>query len=103
MKYAFRCKTCGRKEVSDNAAEAQHPHCCCVCGAGVGWTPKGVKLYHPENWEVLADCTPERLAELELTPEQVERHEPWPRHATSRPPKHIHVTAEDGPGTTDGT
>jgi hypothetical protein len=39
--------------------------------------PFGVKFLLRENWEVLADATPERLAELGLTPEQVERHQPW--------------------------
>jgi len=60
------------------------------------------KFFHHENWEVLADATPERLAELGLTPDQVERHEPWPRGSTGRPAQHVHAGAADGPATLDG-
>jgi hypothetical protein len=103
-RFAFRCRTCGRLETSDHAAELYLPAACRVCGAGVVFrhaelaamlTQEGAdipalaadiarcdpatKRLIPENWEVLADAPPERLAELGLTPEQVEAHEPWPR------------------------
>jgi hypothetical protein len=102
--FAFRCKSCGRLETSDHAAEGETPHACSVCGAGVVFwhaelaaklTEPGAdipalaaeiakcdpatKRLDPGNWEVLADAAPERLAELGLAPEQVEAHEPWPR------------------------
>ena len=37
MKYAFRCKNCGRLHEADHAGENEHPHACCVCGAGVSY------------------------------------------------------------------
>jgi hypothetical protein len=102
--FAFRCKSCGRLETSDHAAEGEVPHACRVCGAGVVFrhaelaamlTQEGAdipalaadiarcdpatKRLVPDNWEVLADAPPERLAELGLAPEQVASHEPWPR------------------------
>lgn len=102
--WAFRCKNCGRLETSDHAAEGEYPHACRVCGAGVVFrhaelaamlTREGAdipalaaeiarcdpatKRLVPENWEVLADAPPERLAELGLSPDRVEAHEPWPR------------------------
>lgn len=33
-KYAFRCKSCGRLETSEQAAELEHPAACRVCGGG---------------------------------------------------------------------
>src|SRR3954451_443794 len=94
--WSFRCKNCGRLETSDHAAEGEFPHACRVCGAGVVFrhaelaaalTEPGAdipalagqiarcdpatKRLVPENWEVLADAPPERLAELGLSPEQV--------------------------------
>src|SRR6185437_12396832 len=57
---------------------------CPVCGGGVTFSPQGVKTIHPESWEVLADATPERLAELGLTPAEVERHEPTPKEHNVR-------------------
>jgi hypothetical protein len=103
-RLAFRCKNCGRLETSDHAAELDLPAACRACGAGVVFrhaelaaklTEPGAdvpalaaeiakcdpatKRLVPENWEVLADAPPERLAELGLTPEHVAAHEPWPR------------------------
>jgi hypothetical protein len=40
MLYAFRCKNCGRLHTSDDAAEAEHPHACTVCGGGVVFNEK---------------------------------------------------------------
>jgi hypothetical protein len=101
---SFRCRNCGRLETSDHAAELELPAACRVCGAGVVFrhaelaamlTREGAdvpalaaeiarcdpatKRLVPENWEVLADAPPERLAELGLAPESVAAHEPWPR------------------------
>lgn len=71
---AFRCKTCGHLEDSGHAGENAVPASCSACGAGISFTPKGVKSFDTNNWEVLADAATERLAELGLTSEQVERH-----------------------------
>lgn len=100
-KVAFRCNKCGRLHTSADAAEAAHPHCCRLCGAGVKFSESGVKTASSENWEVLADATPERLAELGLAPDDVERHERWARGEV-RASQNIEVTASDGPGTQDG-
>jgi hypothetical protein len=143
-RFAFRCKNCGRLETSDHAAEGEFPHACRVCGAGVVFrhaelaamlTEPGAdvpalaaqiarcdpatKRLVPENWEVLADAPPERLAELGLTPEQVTAHEPWPRGqvpehhrerhfgvpAAQAPagtgPRHVAAEAREGAGTRD--
>jgi hypothetical protein len=100
-KFAFRCKNCGRLHTSEAAAEALHPHACCVCGSGVSFHPQtGIKTVDPENWEVLADCAPERLAELGLIPEQVLRHAPW-KSGEKREAQHVTVAVEDGAVTTD--
>jgi hypothetical protein len=143
-RLAFRCKNCGRLETSDHAAEGEFPHACRVCGAGVVFrhaelaamlTEPGAdvpalaaeiarcdpatKRLVPENWEVLADAPPERLAELGLTPEQVAAHEPWPRGevpemhrerhfgvppaqaAAPGPPRAVAAEAREGAGTQD--
>jgi hypothetical protein len=126
QKKAWRCKQCGFLEVSDAAAEAEHPHACRVCGGGVvfdmhaiaaklltpGITPKETaeivqamlktspasKTIHKDNWEVLADATPTRLKELGLEAGQVERHVPWPRSSPDRPPQAVAASAQDGMG-----
>lgn len=105
MKYAFRCKTCGRLHAAEHAGENEIPHACCVCGSGVQYGPNFkdiatrlcdpaltpeqrtaiaqevaaaqnnlVKTYQLDNWEVLADCTPEQLKEYGLVADDVERH-----------------------------
>lgn len=73
--FAFRCKNCGYLHPADHAGESDLPHGCVVCGAGVVFSPRGVKSLDADNWEVLADAALERLAELGLAPEQVVRHE----------------------------
>jgi hypothetical protein len=73
---SFRCKACGRLHSSGHAGEERLPASCSVCGAGVTFAPNGTKNRQADNWEVLADATPERLAELGLEPAQVEKHVP---------------------------
>src|SRR3954463_8550286 len=101
--HAFRCKSCGKLHSADVAAECAHPHACCVCGSGVSFHPKtGVKTAHPENWEVLSEATPERLAELGMEAHHVECHTPWkPGVDQTGPPVNIQVEASDGVGTQD--
>lgn len=57
------------------------------------------KTIYPDNWEILADCKPERLAELGLKSEHVEKHVPkdGPK---GRVPRNIRVFTEDGAGIT---
>ena len=129
---AFRCRNCGRLHEAGHAGEHEVPHACRVCGAGVvfrhqelaadlqaaletgdkdkakrlaaevGRCDPASKRLVSDNWEVLAEATPERLTELGLTPEQVEAHEPWPKAASEdHPARHIAVTAHDGPASAD--
>jgi hypothetical protein len=145
-RFAFRCKNCGRLETSDHAAEGEFPHACRACGAGVVFrhaelaaklTEPGAdvpalaaeiakcdpatKRLVPDNWEVLADATPDRMAELGLTPGQVTAHEPWPRGEVPRhhrarhfgapaaqaslpgQPRAVAAEAREGAGTQDAT
>ena len=60
---AFRCKQCGRLHAGADAGELSFPTRCRVCDA-------------QGKWEVLADATPERLAELGLSSADVAKHTP---------------------------
>lgn len=101
VRHAFRCKTCGHLEYAAQAGESEVPHACRVCGGGVTWTPQGIKTRQPENFEVLADASPERLAELGLTALQVERHVPLTASARGEQPRNVSVAASDGTGAQD--
>ena len=127
--YAFRCKHCGHLHTSNDAAEAPHPHACKVCGAGVTFgnqhsvlareiiDPKLTqkqrtemvkkfsqtatnKTVQPDNWEVLADATDERLKELGLTKADVEKHTPW-KAGTTREPRSTFAVGVEGPQVKD--
>lgn len=76
MPYGFRCKTCGHLHDATHAGVRKTPAACACCGAGVSYDARGNRTFAPEVWEVLADATPERLAELGLTPDDVVRHQP---------------------------
>ena len=104
MKHAFRCDSCGRLHTSDDAAESDHPHACKVCGAGTEFDRRGLKLFRADNWEVLADATPERLSEIGLSADDVEKHVAWQRHGrrSDHVPKDIHVRVEDHSSSRDG-
>lgn len=107
MKYGFRCKTCGHLDCCEVAGEREHPGACRVCGAGVSFHPRtGVKEHHADNWEVLADSPPSRLAELGLTADQVAKHDfavflKGAEVLLGREPKVVHVTASDSIGAKD--
>lgn len=73
---AFRCRNCGHLVHGEHAGDQAVPYACPVCSGGVKWDNKGNKTFCPENWEVLADATPERLKELGLCAEEVHRHTP---------------------------
>lgn len=123
--FAFKCCKCGRLHEAAHAGEACVPHACQVCGSGVTHTDLQRQVHeavntgkvdefmkrlaagqvshgpdkklHPDNWEVLADATPERLMELDLTADQVERHVPFGGKHTGREPQHVAVSVGDGP------
>ena len=76
MAHSFRCKACGHLHHSDAAGVCQRLHACAVCGAGVLFDPRGVKTLQPDNWEILSECSPDRLTELGLAPEEVAAHTP---------------------------
>lgn len=82
---AFRCKTCGRLEEAHHAGEQTSPSSCRVCGNGghrsgppslPGKPEHRPYVTDPSNWEILADATPERLAELGLSKDKVVAHVP---------------------------
>lgn len=75
MAFTHRCKNCGRLETGDHAGINAIPHACRVCGSGVIWNG-GRRSFDSGNWEVLAEATAERLAELGLAPEDVSPHKP---------------------------
>lgn len=92
MKYAFRCRNCNSLEPAALAGERDVPIKCPTCGAGVKWEIDAggnpIKTELPENWEVLADATPERLATIHEyhggsdedggeVPIEIERHVPF--------------------------
>lgn len=97
-KKAFRCKSCGFLETSAQAGENACPHACPNCGCGVKFDQQtGEKSAVPDNWEVLAQCGPERLAEFGLEASHVAKHRPARKVAPARKPKEISVTTEEGP------
>lgn len=100
-KAAFRCCNCGHLEPVGHAGECAVPVSCSVCSAGTTFTPRGQRIDDASNWEMLADATPERLTELGLTADDVERHEPKGSSTVTDEPKHYEVTAADGAATTD--
>ena len=123
---AFRCKKCGHLHEGCVAGEQSLPISCSVCHAGVtiGGTLKSLAAkmatpglsdaerqsiaveiskinamehtFQPDVWEVLADATPARLAELQLTPDQVERYTPAPAVPATRGPQAVALNAGDG-------
>ena len=128
---AFRCRNCGRLHEAEHAGELPHPTACRVCGKGVVFVHEELsdqllqalqdgkieeaqrlareiracnpasKRLVPENWEVLAEAHSDRLAELGLTHEQVERHIPWEKGGNPEAPKFVLAEAHDGPQTSD--
>jgi hypothetical protein len=55
------------------------------------------KFFLYENWEVLSDCSPERLTELGLTADQVEAHVPFITEVSRGPDTTEVVEHEKGP------
>lgn len=97
---AFRCKSCGHLEPAVHAGENLVPHACSVCSEGVSFNRKGVKEFNADNWEVLADCTPERLTELGLEPAHVCKHAPVKVTDPSNG-MHVSVTASESLASAD--
>lgn len=100
-KPAFRCKNCGHLVGPEAAGDNARPHACPCCGEGVKFTEKGIKYADPDNWEVLAETTPDRLTELGLTPESVDAPPAGPAYAGPIGPKHLHRSTEDAIGAQD--
>ena len=63
--YAFRCMNCGALEPAEAAGDNPLPGACHICGHGVRFDPlTGAKSYVPENWDVLAELSAGRRAEI---------------------------------------
>lgn len=81
MSHAFRCKNCNSLEESGAAGERDVPAKCRTCGAGVSFTPDGIKTYDPDNWAVLADLPAGELADVleyhAIGADEIEAHVPF--------------------------
>lgn len=98
--FAFRCKTCGHLETSDQAAESPHPVSCAVCGAGVSFhTVTGIRTINKDNWQHLAKLTSVELGALQLRPWEIEAHVPWPKKENTA--KQVSVEAHEYLGQKD--
>ena len=99
MAYAFRCLNCNSLEESVHAGERAVPAKCRTCGAGVSYSPDGIKSYHPENWVVLADLDGDGLDEVldyhKITEDDIELHVPAEPASPDHEPVEISVEAED--------
>lgn len=80
MAYAFRCRNCNSLADSAHAGERAVPAKCSTCGAGVRFSPDGIKTYDEDNWLVLADASDHELAQVfkfhAIGPDDVEVHVP---------------------------
>jgi hypothetical protein len=90
-KHAFKCNTCGHLATSDEAGERDFPAACTTCGAGVAFTPAGIKTYNDDNWTVLADLPEGELAKLpqKLSRKDVAKHTPAPVSDPDHVPQNI--------------
>lgn len=99
MAYAFRCRSCNTLAEAEHAGERAVPAKCATCGAGVSFSPDGIKTYDDDNWLVLAEATPHELAQVlkyhALTVDDVEAHEPTPAVDPDHAPVSISVEATD--------
>ena len=102
-KPAFRCRNCSHLESAAQAGESTVPHSCSVCGEGVSFNRSGVKSFHPENWEILADLHPDDLSKLGFTHADVEKHIQFTKGEANknRESISIHLTANESMGVTD--
>lgn len=106
QKFAFRCRTCRHLVEAEAAGERTLPAACPACGAGVSFNPtSGAKIYHEDNWVVLADLPDDELGEVlefhGIERKQVNRHKPFPAAPAGREPQSIERTAEETLGVED--
>lgn len=99
MAYAFRCNTCNSLEESAHAGERDVPAKCRTCGAGVSYTPDGIKSYQPENWTVLADLDGDGLLDVleyhAISEDEIEAHVPADPASPDHEPVEIFVETTD--------
>ena len=78
--YAFRCKTCNSLEPAALAGERPVPIKCPTCGAGVTFSPDGIRTEDPSNWVVLADLSDKELKPIleyhAIDASEIEGHTP---------------------------
>lgn len=97
---AFRCRHCGHLEGTGHAGDLAVPLTCRVCRRGVKYDPDtGERRANPDNWEVLADASDARLAELGLARAAVCRHTGTGGYRANAD---LRAALADGAGTTDG-
>lgn len=99
MAYAFRCRNCNSLAESEHAGERDVPAKCSTCGAGVSFSPDGIKTYDPDNWLVLADASAHELAQVlkfhAITEDDVAVHVPTPATDQNHEPVDISVEAAE--------
>jgi hypothetical protein len=102
MAYAFRCKNCNSLAEASHAGERALPAKCSTCGAGVSFTPDGIKTYDEDNWVALADLSPADLKPIltyhAISADEIEAHEPVAGGVAEREPTHIHADVAEGAG-----
>lgn len=105
MAYAFRCKKCNSLEPAKLAGERAVPIKCPTCGAGVSFSPDGVKTESPENWIVLAELADGELAPIlkyhAIGKDEIEAHTPDKPANPSHTPVSLHVVAGESSASED--
>lgn len=104
MAYAFRCRNCNSLESADAAGERRVPIKCPTCGAGVSWSPDGVRTEDPDNWIVLAELSDKELKPIleyhAIDAAEIEAHTPL----KAADPDHVPVSiAVEATSASDGT
>lgn len=99
MAYAFRCNNCNSLAEAEHAGERDRPAKCATCGAGVRFTPDGIKSYDDDNWTILADLTDDELEPIleyhALSLDDISVHVPTPAVDPDHEPVSISVEAQD--------
>ncbi len=100
MAYAFRCKNCNSLADGAHAGVNAVPAKCSTCGAGIVFTPDGVKHFDEDNWVVLAELPPADLKKVldyhGISEDDVEVHVPAGAANPSHEPVSLHAVVADG-------
>jgi hypothetical protein len=99
MAYAFRCKACNSLAEASHAGVNAVPAKCSTCGAGISFTPDGIKHFDEDNWVVLADLPAADLEQVleyhGISADEIEAHVPTGADP-SHEPVSLHAAVADG-------